>query len=121
MVKQFVQQWIAKAGKILTKIGALEMAIKFDNRVSSMDIVAIVASFLVGFQVFFSQGSEIDKLRDQQKRLSNDVTKVENRSDRGDHEIVEQLKEQRKEFKGSFDKLETKLDRLIDRELRKNN
>lgn len=107
------------------------MAVNFDNRVSWMDVFSILIACAGGAYVVFEQGADIEKLEAELGYTQEQVQRIEAASIRTKDEITEQIEslrdEQRLQYEGirteqrqQYDKLDQKLDKLIDRELRRN-
>ena len=92
--------------------------IKFENKLSTMDLVSIACMVVVFIKVFVAQGAEIDRLHGVTKDLKDDLVKVEKTTHAVKQDIMNQLALYRTEQKEDLDRLERKLDKLIDRELR---
>lgn len=100
------------------------MAINFDNRVSWMDIVAIVAAGLTALTVFFGVSADVGDNRAQIEHIQTDVRRIEVAGAQRDNEVLDQLKENRADMKeirhesaAGRKNIIDKLDRLIERQL----
>lgn len=100
------------------------MPLKFDNRISYMDVVAIAAAGLTAMTVFFGVSTDVTTNSQTIAHIQTDLKRIEVTSARRDDEIMVQLKENRQGMKdirresaaGRKDII-NKLDKLIDREL----
>lgn len=91
--------------------------LQFDNRISWMDIVAIIGAAVSALYIIFGHGAKLDKLKLQVRHNIEAIKRVEYDSREGDKNIIEQIEKVRQEQGARFDKLDKKLDRLVDREL----
>jgi len=100
------------------------MAIQLDNRISWMDIVALGSAATSGLYLLFSVSASLTMAQADIKRIDADykaaVEQVERNSKERQEKSLAELKDVRRETKESFDKIDAKLDKLIDRELRRN-
>lgn len=95
------------------------MAIKFDNNVSIMDILSILAAaFSVALSVFVF-AVDLKQVEIQQTHIKENMDRIESDSRQGDSEVVNQFKEWKNEQHKKLDRLEMKLDKLIDREIKR--
>jgi len=115
-------------GEEVTIVRSLPMSIKFDNRVSWMDIVAFTGVIISALYFVFAQGGAIEKVEIAQGYIQEDIDRIEAESDaKIDHfrresdekinTVKREVQDTRQEQKEGFDKLEKKLDKLIDRAL----
>jgi len=98
------------------------MALRFDNSLSWMDIVAIAGSAITAIFVIFNAGERITMNELEIKHIKQSVQRVEVRASEDNDKIIQQLRDQNsviKEIKTESaegrHRIEQKLDRLIDR------
>lgn len=101
-----------------------KMPLQVDNRVSWMDIVAIIGAACSALWVVFGVTADVGDNADAIKLVQGEVVRLEVKVDKQDDETLQavkdlrgELKEYREEARENNKEVVQKLDRLIEREL----
>lgn len=97
------------------------MGLKFNGDITVADLVSFGTAGVVGLFVIFDHGADIEALQVAQVNIEKEVHRVEAQAKEKDAEILQEVKSIKTDQKENFDKLDGKLDRLIERELNRNN
>lgn len=97
---------------------------QFDNRISVMDIVAIVATAVTALSVYFGMGASVGLNTQEIRHLKTEVSRIEVAMEKDKSEIIEILKDQKQDLKDARTEakeadlnINKKLDKIIEREL----
>lgn len=91
--------------------------IQFDNRVSWMDVIAIVGIAGSALYGYFGYGEGIRDNQSDIDYIKRDVVRIEEKVNHQGQAITEKLEKMGAEQKADNLRIESKIDRLIEREL----
>lgn len=94
---------------------------EFDNKISWMDIVAIIAALMTGALVFFDVKQDVTlntaSIKEVKANLLSEIQRVDSNAERDRNEILQAINMVRSDASEGRRRIEDKLDRLIERKL----
>jgi hypothetical protein len=95
--------------------------VEFDNKISWMDIVAIIAALMTGLLVFFDVKQDVilntASIKEVKANLLSEIQRVDSNAERDRNEILQAINMVRSDASEGRRRIEDKLDRLIERKL----